>query len=180
MRSLAGIACQLIRAVFLHAAYVASVTGVLVFSLLCDLISLGGDAPQFWSSVALYTLAGGSLGIAATALSSATGLPALPDPISRHAARWQKMLSLGAAAVYAVNLWGRIDTGSNRGMPLALSVLALLMLSASGWLGALQHHGSTTDFHAEYGSGAAQASIGESKEEAAKEEAVSSSTSTLL
>jgi uncharacterized membrane protein len=145
MRSLAGIACQLIRAVFLHAAYVASVTGVLVFSLLCDLISLGGDTPQFWSAAALYTLAGGSLGVLATALSDAIGVLAPPHSVSRRLARWRKAMNLGAAAVYAVNLWGRIDTGSNHGMPLALSVLALLMLSAAGWLGLVQHHGITVD-----------------------------------
>jgi uncharacterized membrane protein len=148
MRSLAGIACQLIHAVFLHAGYVASATGLLVFSLLSDLISLGTDDPQFWSAAALYTLVGGCLGVLASALSSATVVPSPRDSVSRRLARRQIALNLGATVLCVLNLWGRIDTGSNQGMPLALSVLALLMLSAAGWLHAPQQQGVIIDSHA--------------------------------
>lgn len=145
MRSLAGIAGPHLLAVFLHPVLVASATGLLVFSLLCDLISLGADDPAFWSAAAWHALAGGCVKVLATAISGVTGILQLPATAGKRLAGGQITLNLAAAAFYTVNIWGRIDTGSNRGLPLALSTLVLLMLSAAGWLGTAQHHAAISD-----------------------------------
>ena len=45
------------------------------------------------------------------------------------------LINLTIVVVFAVNLWLRMESQPGAGLPLTLSVIAIGMLSVSGWLG---------------------------------------------
>jgi uncharacterized membrane protein len=140
MRMPAGIAGHL-----LHPVLTASLTGLLVFSLLCDLISLGTDDPEMWSMVAFYTLAGGCVGVVTAAVHGSLELQALAGPAGDNLARWHMALHLAAIMLYAASIWARIDGYASHGTPLALSLIAVLTLSVAGWLDLVRLHCARLD-----------------------------------
>ena len=73
-----------------HPLLIALPLGLWVISLLCDLLYLGGAAPELWSRLALYTMVGGFVG-ALTALT-------LPGFVAHM------NVSLVVIALYAVNM----------------------------------------------------------------------------
>ena len=102
-----------------HPMLVVLPIGLWVFSLLCDLLYLGGAEAEIWSRLALYTMVGGFIG-AFTAL-------ALPGFVARM------NVTLIVVALYAVNIWLRLGDPSPA-LAIALSVIGVGMLAASSWL----------------------------------------------
>jgi uncharacterized membrane protein len=49
-------------------------------------------------------------------------------------------INLVAVALYAVNIWMRMNSNTNTGTPLLLSVIAVALLAVSGWLGGKMVH----------------------------------------
>jgi hypothetical protein len=94
-------------------------TGLWVFSLLCDLLYLGGGEAEIWSRLALYTMVGGFIG-AFTAL-------ALPGFVARM------NLTLVVVGLYAINIWLRLGD-PNLAIAVSLSAIGLGMLAFSSWL----------------------------------------------
>jgi len=102
-----------------HPVLVVLPIGLWVFSLLCDLLYLGGGEAEIWSRLALYTMVGGFIG-AFTAL-------ALPGFVARM------NVTLIVVGLYAVNIWLRLGD-PNLAIAVSLSAIGLGMLAVSSWL----------------------------------------------
>jgi uncharacterized membrane protein len=124
----------------IHPMLIVFPVGLLMFSLVCDLISLRSPDPQTWSVVALYTMVGGFIGALAAAVPGFIDLMSLNDARVKRIGLLHMSLNLVAVTLYAINIWLRIDSGDNQGAPLLLSVIAVAMLGVSGWLGAEMVH----------------------------------------
>lgn len=126
----------------IHPMLVAIPIGLWIFSLVCDLAPLFGASGEPWATVAVYTMAGGIAGALLAAVPGLIDLLSLPSPIKRTALL-HMAINLGVVALYAVNLWLRLD-GT---MLVWLSVLGIGLLVVSGWLGGkmVYEHGVAVD-----------------------------------
>jgi len=102
-----------------HPLLIALPVGLWVVSLLCDLLYLGGAAPELWSRLALYTMVGGFVG-AVTALT-------LPGFVAHM------NVALVVVALYAVNIWLRLGD-PQLAMAISLSITAVGLLAVSSWV----------------------------------------------
>jgi uncharacterized membrane protein len=118
----------------IHPMLVPIPIGLWIFSLVCDLIHAGGSTNPAWTTVALYTMGGGVAGALLAALPGLIDLLSLP-PAPRRTAIIHMTINLVVVALYAVNLWLRLPAPDNPGGLIWLSVLALVLLVVSGWLG---------------------------------------------
>jgi uncharacterized membrane protein len=106
--------------------------GLWIFSLVCDLVHrFGGQSPN-WEVVAWYTMIGGIIGALAAALPGLVDLVSLPPHVKRFGIP-HMALNLTIVALYAVNAWMRRDGVTDAAI--WLSVLAVILLGVSGWLG---------------------------------------------
>lgn len=131
----------------LHAMLIVFPVGLLIFSLICDLISLGSSNPATWATVALYTMVGGFIGALVVAVPGLIDLLSLTDPAIKKIAITHMSINLVVVVLYAVNIWLRLGGAGNTGTPLLLSVVAILALAVSGWLGGemVHRHGVGVD-----------------------------------
>ena len=119
----------------IHPMLIVFPVGLLIFSLICDLISLLSADPEMWRTVALFTMVGGFIGALLAAL------PGFIDFLSITAERVRKIailhmsLNLIAVTLYGVNIWLRANGEDVPGTPLLLSLVAVGLLGISGWLG---------------------------------------------
>ena len=118
----------------IHPMLVPIPIGLWIFSLVCDLIHVGGSANPAWATVALYTMGGGIVGALLAALPGLIDLLSLP-PGPRKTAIVHMTINLVVVALYAVNLWLRLPAPESPGGLTWLSVLAIGLLVVSGWLG---------------------------------------------
>jgi len=114
--------------------------GLLIFSLVCDLISMRSADPATWALVAFYTMVGGFIGALCAAVPGLIDLLSLTDPAIKKTAITHMSINLVAVALYAINIWLRLQSGTNTGTPLVLSVIGVCMLAVSGWLGGKMVH----------------------------------------
>ncbi|MDQ6916602.1 MAG: DUF2231 domain-containing protein [Pseudomonadota bacterium] len=124
----------------IHAMLIVFPVGLLIFSLICDLISLNSAAPANWVMVAFYTMVGGFIGALAAAVPGLVDLLSLTDRAIKKTAITHMSINLVVVALYAVNIWMRVGSGTNSGTPLVLSLVAVAMLAVSGWLGGKMVH----------------------------------------
>jgi uncharacterized membrane protein len=112
---------------------VAVPIGLWVFSLVCDLVRIFGGTSPNWPVVAYYTLIGGIVGALVAAVPGFIDMLSLPWSTKRIALLHMS-INLTVVALYAVNAWLRSRGGAEM-TPVWLSVIAVLMLVVSGWLG---------------------------------------------
>jgi uncharacterized membrane protein len=124
----------------LHAILVSFPVALFIFSLICDLVSLRSAEPATWSLVALYTMVGGFVGALAAAIPGLIDFSSLTNARIKRTAVVHMTINLIAVALYAVNLWMRMQGASPSGLPLVLSVVAVAGLAVSGWLGGHMVH----------------------------------------
>jgi uncharacterized membrane protein len=118
----------------IHPMLVAIPIGLWVFSLVCDLVYFfSGGANENWQIVALYTMVGGIIGALVAAVPGFIDMLSLPWGIKRVAIMHMS-INLTVVALYVVNVWLR-NRGTESNTPLWLSVIAILLLVVSGWLG---------------------------------------------
>lgn len=118
----------------IHPMLVVFPIGLWVFSLVSDLILIGGGAER-WNDVAFYTLAGGVIGALLAAVPGLFDMLAITDPNVRSIARNHMILNLLAVAVFAFNLYLRVAGAPGARLPVALSVVGIILIALSGWLG---------------------------------------------
>lgn len=118
----------------IHPMLVPIPIGLWIFSLVADLVHAGGSANPAWTTVALYTMAGGIVGALAAAIFGLVDLLSLP-PGPRSTGIKHMTINLVVVALYVVNLWARWGAPENPGGLVWLSVLAIVLLVVSGWLG---------------------------------------------
>jgi uncharacterized membrane protein len=126
----------------LHPMLIVFPIGLWLFSLVCDFVALaksGTDAGATWETVALYSMVGGLIGALAAAVPGLIDLLSLGDPDVRKIALTHMTINLTVVALYAINIWLRVGGMESR-LPVGLSVLAVLMLGVSGWLGGEMVH----------------------------------------
>lgn len=119
----------------IHPMLVAIPIGLWIFSLVSDIIraaSLGGPV---WSDIAFVTMAGGLVGALLAALPGLVDFAYLHDARTKRIGQYHMVINLTVVALYAVNLWLRSRPGQGLEVPMALSVVAVVGLAVSGWLG---------------------------------------------
>ena len=106
-----------------------------IFSLASDVVyGLGWGGPV-WSDMAFYTMAGGILGGLAAAVPGLIDYLSLSEPVTTKIARTHMIVNLAIVAIFCVDLWLRMTASPGAGLPIALSVLGVMLLGLSGWLG---------------------------------------------
>jgi len=119
----------------IHPMLVPLPIGLWIFSLVCDIIFLTNREPV-WSTIAFYSMAGGIIGALLAALPGLLDLLAIPPSPPKRIGLWHLGINLGVVALYLVNfLWRRQLADHWSTGPFALSILAVLLLCVSGWLG---------------------------------------------
>ena len=118
----------------IHPMLVPLPIGLWLFSFVCDLCFVFGSGAPVWSTVALYTMAGGIVGALAAAVFGFIDLVSLP-PEPRKTALTHMTINLVVVVLYVVNFWLRTKTPDNPGGYGWLSLIAIALLVVSGWLG---------------------------------------------
>ena len=119
----------------IHPMLVVFPIGLWIFSLVCDLVFLFGSANPLWRDMAFYTMAGGWIGALAAAVPGLIDYFSMTPGAAKRVATTHMALNLVAVTLYAINLWIRWSGNGAGGWPVGLSVLAVLLLAAAGWLG---------------------------------------------
>ena len=85
--------------------------------------------------MAFYTMAGGLLGALAAAVPGYLDYRSLTDPAVKKIGQWHMLINLSIVVLFAINLWLRMTSEPGAVLPIILSVIAIVMLGVSGWLG---------------------------------------------
>jgi uncharacterized membrane protein len=114
----------------IHPMLVPLPIGMWVLSLACDIIAAFAADPTSWKTVALYAMVGGIIGALLAAVFGLVDLLSLP-PAIRRTALAHMSINLVVVVLFVIDAWLRVS-GSD---PVWLSVVAILLLLVSGWLG---------------------------------------------
>ena len=111
-----------------------------VFSLVADLIYLWRGNLVWRDWIAFYSLLGGILGAALAAVFGIIDWLSITDRAVRKVADWHARLNVIALLVFAAGFYLRTVSGSkwisgSYTIPLALSVLGVILITISGYLG---------------------------------------------
>ena len=118
----------------IHPMLVPIPIGLWIFSFVCDLFHAGGASAEAWTTVAFYTMAGGIIGALLAALPGLIDLLSLPEG-PRSTAIKHMALNLTIVALYVINFAMRWREPANPGGLVWLSLISLVLLVISGWLG---------------------------------------------
>jgi uncharacterized membrane protein len=118
----------------IHPMLVPIPIGLWIFSFVCDLFHVGGASSDAWTTVAFYTMAGGIIGALLAALPGLIDLLSLPEG-PRSTAIKHMSLNLTIVVLYIINFVMRWRVPANPGGLVWLSLISLLLLVVSGWLG---------------------------------------------
>jgi len=133
----------------IHPMLITLPIGLWVFSLVCDLVSLTRADPDIaavWSTVAFYTMGGGLIGALLAAVAGFIDFFSLLKGDVKKIAIAHMSLNLAVVVIYAFNIGLRVNEYPSN-LPVGLSVLTVLMLAVSGWLGGemVHVHGVTVE-----------------------------------
>jgi uncharacterized membrane protein len=118
----------------IHPMLVPIAIGCFVFSFAADLICLATGNGALWNPLAYYTMLGGILGALAAAIPGFIDMLSLPPPI-KSIALTHMGINLAVVAIYVVNAWMRHGDPQNLKVPMFLSLVTVVTLLFSGWLG---------------------------------------------
>jgi uncharacterized membrane protein len=111
-----------------------------VFSLVADIIYLWRGNPVWRDSIAFYALLAGIIGAVAAAVFGLIDWLSLTDKAVVKIANWHARLNVIALLVFAGSFYLRTTSGSSLvsgsyTIPLMLSILGVVLITISGWLG---------------------------------------------
>jgi uncharacterized membrane protein len=111
-----------------------------VFSLVADVIYLWRGNPVWRDYIAFYALLGGIIGAAVAAVPGIIDWLSITDKTIVKLANWHARLNVIALLVFAASFYLRTTSGAGMlsdsyTIALALSVLGVILISISGWLG---------------------------------------------
>jgi uncharacterized membrane protein len=118
----------------IHPMLVVFPIGLWIFSFVSDLIFVLGG-PERWNDVAFYTMAGGLIGALVAAVPGLFDMFSISDPKAGKIAWNHMILNLVAVALFAVDLYLRTRSAPGAPLPIFLSVVGVVVLGISGWLG---------------------------------------------
>jgi uncharacterized membrane protein len=112
--------------------------GLFIAALVFDLIYVG-TGRQGWAVVAFWDIAAGIVGALIAAVPGLIDYWTLQGP-ARRIGNWHLGLNLSLVGVFGLDLlvrmpWARPTVGAGHGLPLALTVVGVVILLVSGWLG---------------------------------------------
>ena len=119
----------------IHPMLVPLPIGLWVFSFACDLIYAFGSHNAVWKTVALYTMVGGIIGALLAAVPGLIDLLSIENAKSKSIGIWHMVINLVAVALYCVNFWLRLNRPPGDNLPILLSVIGIVFITISGWLG---------------------------------------------
>lgn len=117
----------------IHPMLVPLPIGLWVFSLVCDIVFFA-KGTDIWSILALYSMMGGVIGALLAALPGFFDLYNMPPSEAKKIGLWHMTINLSLVTLYVLNFLWRLNVGPETG-PFVLSILAVLVLLFSGWLG---------------------------------------------
>jgi uncharacterized membrane protein len=127
----------------IHPMLVTIPIGLWIFSLVCDAVSLfagDGEIALAWAMLAYYTIAGGLVGALLAAIPGLIDFLSLRNRRLHTLAATHMGINLAVVALYAVNLWTRTTTPANFLLGAGLSLLGVVLIGISGWIGAEMVH----------------------------------------
>jgi uncharacterized membrane protein len=119
----------------IHPMLVVFPIGLWIFSFVSDLIFLLGGSPV-WDDIAFYAMVGGLVGALGAAVPGFFDMFSISDPKVGKIARNHMILNLLTVAIFGVNVYLRTILASGSSLlPITLSLIGLVFLAFSGWLG---------------------------------------------
>ena len=125
----------------IHPILIPFPIGLLVFSFVCDVIVRAGWGTPVWHDVAFFTMAGGVIGALVAAVPgfidylSLVRRPATANSRVAAIATTHMALNLTVVVLYVVNLILRTRSAPDAALPFWLSLLGVVLLGMSGYLG---------------------------------------------
>ena len=119
----------------IHPMLVPIAIGCFIFSFASDLLCLATGDTQLFSTLAYYTMIGGILGALAAAVPGLIDLLSLPPGFTKGIAIKHMSINLLVVAIYVCNAWMRHGNPGSLKVPMILSLVTILLLLVSGWLG---------------------------------------------
>ena len=117
-----------------HPMLVPVPIGLFVFALVADLASMVNGAGDAWPAVALYCIGGGIVGALLAAPFGLIDLLSIRDEQAKRVGITHMVVNLSVVALFVINFILRWQGVANA-TPFVLSVVAILLLGVSGWLG---------------------------------------------
>ena len=128
----------------IHPVLIAFPIGLWIFSLVCDIVYHVGFQNPLWKVIAFYSIAGGIIGALLAAIPGFIDYLSLPGGRIKKIATTHLVLNLIVTALFIFNLGIRYNTmPSSDVLGVVLSVIGIVVLAASGWLGGslvYEHH----------------------------------------
>ena len=123
----------------IHPMLVVFPIGLFVTAFLCD-IALLTTGNSIYGTVAFYTIAAGIIGALLAALPGFVDYTALRGQKLKSLGTWHMILNLTVVVLFVINFYLRTRTGleitgGSSTIPFALSLIAVVLLGISGWLG---------------------------------------------
>jgi uncharacterized membrane protein len=122
------------------------------FSLIADVIYLWRGNPIWKDWIAFYTLLGGIIGAALAAVPGFIDWLSITDREVKKIANWHARLNVIALVVFAASFYlrttgGASMVGGSHTIPFLLSVVGVILITISGWLGGemVFRHGVAVD-----------------------------------
>jgi uncharacterized membrane protein len=124
----------------IHPMIIPFPIGLWVFSLVADLIYLWRGNPVWRDWVAFYSLLGGIIGAALAAVFGIIDWLSITNPTVKKVADWHARLNVIALLVFVASFSLRTTSGAHwisgsYTIPLALSILGVILITISGYLG---------------------------------------------
>ena len=121
----------------IHPMLVPIAIGGFLLSFAFDLVCwfTGSTPPNTYTTVAYYTMLGGIVGALLAAVFGLVDLLSLPPGPLKSTAIKHMSINLLIVALFVVNAWMRHSHPDDLKVPMLLSLVAILLLLVSGWLG---------------------------------------------
>ena len=119
----------------LHPMLIPFPIALWIFSLISDVVYGLGWGGDLWKEMAFYTMAGGIVGALAAAVPGLIDYLSMTDQETSKIAKTHMIVNLAIVGIFIANLWLRTMFVPGAGLPVVLSVIGVVLLGFSGWLG---------------------------------------------
>ena len=124
----------------LHPILIPFPIGLLVFSVIADLVYLWRGDPVWQNYIAFYTLLGGIVGGLVAAVPGLIDWATLTNPRVVKIANWHARVNIITLLIFGSSFYLRTSSGSQwitgvPSLPIFLSLLGVIGLGIAGWLG---------------------------------------------
>ncbi len=117
----------------IHPMLVPVPIGLWLFSFICDLVFVSGGG-EAWQTVAFYNMAAGVIGALLAAVFGFIDMLSLVGE-RKTTALTHMTINLSIVVLYLINIWLRVTETVSASAVTWLSLVSIILLVASGWLG---------------------------------------------